>query len=99
MRWPLKVSAEKRNSSVASGVTCHAVAGPDHLADRLDLPTHHLQGVALADADDRESWVDALVDCGATRICRPGDLQAPPADWLHDGRPNVLGWLRTTSLD
>jgi hypothetical protein len=86
-------------SPAPHAVTCHALEGPDRLADRLDLPAHHLQGVALADSPDREAWVDALTDCGATRICRPGELQAPPADWLHDGRPNVLEWLRVASLD
>ena len=77
-------------------VTCHAIDGPDALAERVDLPAHHLQGVALADADDRGTWVDALTALGATRICDPGALQAPPGDWLHDGRPNVLGWMRAT---
>ena len=77
-------------------VTCHAIDGPDDLAERVDLPAHHLQGVALANSDDRGRWVDALTALGATRICEPGALQTPPGDWLHDGRPNVLGWIRAT---
>ncbi|MFB6350236.1 MAG: acyl-CoA reductase, partial [Bradymonadaceae bacterium] len=80
-------------------VTCHPVDDPADLDECLDLPPHHLQGVAVAEAGGADVWVDRLADLGATRICAPGDLQAPPGDWLHDGRPNVLDWLRVTSLD
>ena len=83
-------------------VTCHAVEGADALDEVLALPAHHLQGVALAepdDPDDRSRWHRRLADLGATRICAPGDLQAPPAGWWHDGRPNLLEWLRFTTID
>ncbi len=28
-------------------------------------------------------------ELGATRVCKPGDLQAPEAAWQHDGFPNI----------
>jgi hypothetical protein len=47
----------------------------------------HLAGVAMAGfGADGMALAAALVRCGASRICAPGELQAPPLDWRHEGR-------------
>lgn len=80
-------------------LTLHRVSSLGELIDAIDIPPHQIQGVALAaPADEYSDWAHALAHAGATRICAPGDLQAPPADWPHDGRPNILGWLRATRV-
>jgi hypothetical protein len=67
------------------------------LSEHIDVPIRHLQGVALA-SNEPDRWHRALAARGFTRICRPGRLQAPPAGWWHDGRPNILDWLDVTTL-
>lgn len=60
----------------------------------FDLPSQHLQAIAMAGSAEFVQAATRHVErVGATRICRVGELQAPPASWPHDGRPNVLGWL------
>ncbi len=81
-------------------LSLHRVDSPAGLADVVDVPPMQLQGVALEAADGvRDDWAEALAELGATRICRAGELQAPPAGWLHDGRANVLGWLRASTRE
>lgn len=60
-----------------------AVDTVDGTARAIGIPPSQLQGVAT---DVFARACDAL---GATRICAPGQLQAPPGDWPHDGKPNV----------
>lgn len=53
-----------------------------------------LQGLAVAGSAEFVSRMTSRAEqLGATRVCRVGELQAPPASWPHDGRPNVVGWL------
>lgn len=81
-------------------LTLHRVDSPAGLADAVAVPTTQLQGVALEAADAVwDDWTEALAKLGVTRICVAGELQAPPAGWLHDGRANVLGWLRTSTRE
>ncbi|MGM0557046.1 MAG: acyl-CoA reductase [Myxococcota bacterium] len=76
-------------------VTVHPLGGVDELATMVDVPFEQLQGVALSCADEsREMWMKQLIELGVTRICEPGALQRPSAGWMHDGRPNILDWLR-----
>jgi len=80
-------------------VTCHGVDGPGDLAGAVEVEARHLQGAALPETAWSGAWDDALAALGVTRLCRPGELQAPPPDWLHDGRLNVGRWLRATTVD
>jgi hypothetical protein len=61
----------------------------------FDVPANQMQAIAIAGSP---TFVRAMNEraeqLGATRVCRVGELQAPPAAWPHDGRPNVLGWLQ-----
>lgn len=53
----------------------------------------HLSAAALAGfGDDAPERV--LAGLGASRVCAPGRLQAPPIDWPHDGRPILLPLTR-----
>lgn len=81
-------------------VTVHDVGGPLELAGAVDLPVRHIQGVAMSGAwrDDEEAWIDGLGRLGATRIAAAGQMQAPPAGWWHDGRPNALSWARVLTV-
>lgn len=81
-------------------LSLHPVESLAQLPKMLKLLPRHIQGVALAapaapDADF-EAWANALRAAGATRICAPGTLQAPPGDWPHDGRPNTFEWVQST---
>jgi len=50
----------------------------------VNIPRPHVQGISTnLDIDPLAS------ELGATRVCKPGDLQAPEADWHHDGFPNI----------
>ncbi len=56
----------------------------------------HLAGVALAGFGSEESALrPELAALGASRICAPGELQAPPLDWPRDGIPAFAALVRT----
>ena len=61
------------------------VDSPAEIAAAVAVGSHHLQGVSI----DDEQFRDVALGLGATRVCRPGLLQAPEPDWQHDGLPNV----------
>lgn len=70
------------------------VTGTAQLLDALRPYAAHLAGVALAGFGDEQDGLAArLRALGATRVCEPGALQAPPLDWRRDGQP-VLAALR-----
>ncbi len=52
----------------------------------------HLAGVALAGFErDHANVSRQLFELGASRVCPPGRLQAPPIDWCRDNQPLLLG--------
>jgi hypothetical protein len=60
----------------------------------------HLAGVALAGfGAARDAVVRGLADLGASRLCRPGELQSPPLAWHHDGRPVLVPLARFTDRE
>lgn len=78
-------------------VTLHHITDLNELAASVQVPANQIQGVALGIAEGearRSQVVNQLTELGATLVCAPGDLQSPPPEWQHDGRPNVLEWLR-----
>ncbi len=81
---------------IAPHVVCvHHAATIDDV--QYALPRNQMQGIALAGSGRfLGAMQDRAESLGATRVCRVGELQAPPASWPHDGRPNVLGWLKET---
>jgi len=73
-------------------VQVHRIDGLAGLADSIQLESGAIQAVALAVEDDVEV-APRLRAMGATRICRPGELQVPDASWPHDGLPNFTSML------
>lgn len=83
-------------------VSIHPITGIDGLAGAIAVRPNQLQGCALAtlaSGPQRAAWLDELAQLGFTRVCAPGQLQSPPASWLHDGLPNVMDWVRVMSVD
>ena len=99
--WVQKIDGPFSGERIAAHTLgLHRIESIDELAEEVEVPSTQLQGVALQAPDAGfERWAAALAELGATRVCRPGRLQAPPAGWPHDGRPNVLEWLRATVTD
>jgi hypothetical protein len=59
-----------------------------------------LAGVALAGFAAEEAPLAArLARLGASRICRPGRLQAPPLDWRRDNVPVLLPLAKCSALE
>jgi hypothetical protein len=76
----------------------HAV---DHLAaaaDALRPLAGRVAGIALAGFENgaRSEAVEVAVALGASRVCAPGTLQAPPLGWHHEGSGVLLPLVRLT---
>ncbi|MAJ58720.1 MAG: hypothetical protein CBC48_01410 [bacterium TMED88] len=60
----------------------------------------HLSSAALVALPERRAaFADRLLALGATRICRPGRMQAPPLDWPHDGQSLLAPLVRITQQE
>jgi hypothetical protein len=67
----------------------------DQIVPVLEPLGPQLAGVALAGFGDAMHEISlALLGLGASRICAPGRLQAPPLGWHHDGLPVLLPLAR-----
>lgn len=78
----------------------HPVGDPDALLDALRPTRGHLAAVGVAGfGDDTPRLARALADLGASRVCSPGQLQAPPLAWRHDNRGVLLPLARFADLD
>ena len=81
-------------------VRVHPVADAPALRAALLPLGPHLAGVALAGfGPGADALARGLADLGASRLCRPGELQAPPLAWRHDNRPVLLPLARFTDRD
>jgi len=73
---------------------------PGDLVRALTPLAPQLAGVALAGFGPRTPALGrALADLGASRICRPGRLQAPPLAWRHDGQGVVTPLVRLADFE
>jgi len=73
---------------------------PGDLVRALTPFAAQLAGVAVAGfGPSTPALVRALADLGASRICPPGRLQAPPLAWHHDGQGVLLPLARSTDLE
>ena len=78
----------------------HPVSGENGLLKALLPLAPHLAGVALAGfGNATAALAAALAGLGASRICAPGRLQAPPLAWRHDGQPVLLPLARFTDIE
>jgi hypothetical protein len=83
-----EADAEWRPSPLHRFVRVHPVRDRDELPAALAPVARHLAAVALAGFDDEQAGLAAdLERIGASRICRPGELQTPPIGWHHDAEP------------
>lgn len=90
----------------AFGVSClnrvvyiKPLARIEALPDLLSPIQPYLQTAGVAGDDSfRRTVASVLGPLGVARICPLGQMQHPPADWRHDGRPRLLDLLRWTEV-
>ncbi len=81
-------------------IRVHPVNDTQTLRAALRPLAPHLAGVAIAGFGSETGAVArSLAELGASRVCRPGELQAPPLAWPHDGRPVLLPLARFTDCE
>ncbi len=95
-----EADATPRPAPLHRFVRVHPVAELAGLEGALRPLAPHLAGVALEGfGADEGRAVRGIADLGASRVCRPGRLQAPPLDWSHDGQPLLLPLARLSGLE
>jgi hypothetical protein len=81
-------------------VRVHPLRSRKALCERVASLGRHLAGVALAGfGDEQDAVAAAMASRGASRICPPGRLQAPPLSWHHEGRSPLLPLARISDLE
>ena len=76
-------------------VRVYPVADIPRLCTALAPLSPYLSSVAIDGfGAERAELAGELARLGASRLCAPGDLQAPPLGWHHDGRPLLLPIVR-----
>ncbi len=81
-------------------VRVHPVADVPALRAALWPLASHLAGVAFAGfGRETDGVARCLAELGASRLCRPGELQAPPLAWPHDNRSVLLPFARFTDRE
>jgi hypothetical protein len=95
-----EADARARPAPLHRFLRVHPVGGVEDLLDALRPLGPHLAGVALAGFGNVGPEVaSALAALGASRICAPGRLQAPPLAWHHDGQPVLLPLARFADVE
>ncbi len=90
-----EADARPRPAPLHRFVRVHPVADRKALGDALESLAPHLAGVALAGfGPETDAAAEELLALGASRVCAPGRLQAPPLDWHRDGQPLLLPLVR-----
>lgn len=80
-------SARFRGSPLHRFVRLHPARNLDEAAAALAPLAAHLSAVGLAGFGAETAAAAArLLQLGASRVCRLGQMQAPPLHWCHDGR-------------
>lgn len=73
----------------------HPLAGAADLTEGVSPYRRHLAAVAVEGFGSGDAALArSLVRLGASRVCAPGALQAPPLSWPRDGRPVLLPLAR-----
>jgi hypothetical protein len=81
-------------------VRVHPVADAGALLEALAPVATHLAGVALAGfGPDTPRLAGELASLGASRVCAPGRLQAPPLAWPRDGLGVLTGLPRQATIE
>ena len=80
-------------------VRVHGAAGVEELGRTLGPLEGRVQTVGYAGREGLPALADLAARLGACRIAPLGEVAWPPADWLHDGRPQLLPLLRWTEWE
>jgi hypothetical protein len=93
-------TAEWREAPLYRFVRIHPLADLEGLRSALGALAPHLAAVAIegfgADARGAARQLAAL---GASRVCPPGRMQAPPLGWHHDGQGVLAPLCRFSDLE
>jgi hypothetical protein len=101
-RWAVvrEADAAARPAPLHRFVRVHPVSGAPELLAALRPFALHLAGVALAGfGAQTDALARGLADLGASRLCAPGSLQAPPLAWRHENRPLLATLARYTDRE
>lgn len=96
-RWAVACEgdAQSRAAPLHRFLRVHPVEDLAALKVSLRPLAPHLAGVALAGFGKQQEVAEhVLSGLGASRLCIPGQLQAPPLGWRRDGRPVLLPLAR-----
>jgi hypothetical protein len=81
-------------------VVVHALDDLSTLADAIAPLGPYLQTAGIAAPPRRlRTLAPRLAEAGVTRICPIGQMQHPPAAWLHDGRHPLRELVRWTEVE
>lgn len=80
-------------------VTVVPIPGIPELERLLGSLRGKLQAIGYAGERGRAELADACARLGAARLAPFGDLAWPPADWHHDGRPQLQPLLEWTDWE
>jgi len=80
-------------------VRVHGAGSVEELGRTLAPLEGRIQTVGYAGRRGLPALADLAARLGACRIAPLGEVAWPPADWLHDGRPQLLPLLRWTEWE
>jgi hypothetical protein len=81
-------------------VRVHRLGAPEQLGSALGPLAAQLAGVAIAGFGSAEPEVAVRLRLlGASRVCAPGELQAPPLEWPRDGLAPLASLARQPIQD
>jgi hypothetical protein len=92
----LESNADPRPAPLHRFIRLMPVASLDRLEEALTPFSEHLSNVSSIgfSGDDERRLRGLLEGLGVSRVTRPGQLQAPPIDWPHDGMPLLTPMAR-----
>jgi hypothetical protein len=102
VRWSVvrEDAPRHRPSPLHRFIRVHPCGEASGILDALRPLGPHLAGVALSGfGRDQEDLAARIGRIGASRICPPGRLQAPPLCWHQDGQGVLLPLARLSDLE
>lgn len=91
---------ELREAPLYRFVRIHPVADLAGLSAALGTLPPHLAAVAIDGfGADSRSVAQQVAGLGASRVCAPGRMQAPPLGWHHDGQGILTPLCRFSDLE
>jgi hypothetical protein len=95
-----EAEAALRDAPLHRFARVHPAAGIDAALGALRTDAAHLAGVALAGFGAAGApLAAALAELGASRVCAPGELQAPPLAWHRNNLGVLQPLARFTDIE